>query len=123
METSSFHKLAESFRKFSHASSLGESSARVTQAAEQNLGSNYQKDLQAAKNDQWKFALQSTQWGKESAPAQAIAQVQEAFDDDDGLDPTEEENLRQQKITKFLGAPKHYARYAPKAAMTQEGEV
>lgn len=119
MERSSFHKLAESFKHFSAASNR----VQVRPAASQDLGANYQKDLQAAKNDQWKFALQSTQWGKESAPAQAIAQVQEAFDDDDGLDPTEEENLRQQKIQKFLGAPKHYARYAPKAAMTQEGEV
>jgi len=44
-------------------------------------------------------------------------------DDDDGVDPTYEENVRQKQIAKFLGAPKHYARYAPKAVMAQEGEV
>jgi hypothetical protein len=122
METSSFHKLADSFRKFSKASSLGESSARVTQTAEQDLGSNYNKDLQAAKNDQWKMALESTEWGKSSAPFQAIAQVQEDFDDSDGVDPVQEEQTRQQKINKFLGPPKQYAHYAPRAAMTQESE-
>merc|ERR1719327_252642 len=98
MEHGSFHKLAESFRKFSAASNK----VQIRQAAPQDLGGNYQKDLQAAKNDQWKFALQSTEWGKNSAPFKAISQVQEAFDDSDGQDPIEEENVRQQKIDKFL---------------------
>merc|ERR1719262_997041 len=124
MERSSFHKLAESFRKFSHASSLGESKATVTQTVDYNkdLGANYKQDLQAAKNNQWKFALDSTEWGKSSAPFQAIAQVQEALDDSDGVDPTEEERVRQQKIQKFLGTPT-YDHYAPaKTMMAQESE-
>lgn len=123
MQRSSFHKLAESFQKFSRASSLGESKATVTQTVDYNkdLGANYKQDLQAAKNNQWKFALESIEWGKSSAPFQAIAQVQEALDDSDGVDATEEEHVRQQKIAKFLGAPKQYDHYAPRAAMTQDG--
>jgi len=115
MEQSSFHKLAESFRKFSKAS-MSQSRSQVAQTVPQDA--TYKNDYKAAKDEQWKFALESTSWGKSSAPAKAIAQVQEAFDDSDGVDPVEEERVRQQKVQKFLGTP---ARYTPaKTMMTQE---
>lgn len=127
MEQSSFHKLADSFRKFSQAS-MSQSRSQVAQAAPQDFGATYmsatyKKDLKAAKDDQWKMALESTEWGRSSAPAKAIAQVQEAFDDSDGVDPVEEERVRQQKVQKFLGTPAKYARYTgAKTMMTQESE-
>jgi hypothetical protein len=118
MEGNSFHRLAESFRKFSQAS-MSQSRSQVAQTQDFETPG-YKKDLKKAKDDQWKFALESTSWGKSSAPAKAIAQVQEAFDDSDGVDPVEEERVRQQKVEKFLGTPN---RYIPaKTLMTQESE-
>jgi hypothetical protein len=119
MEQSSFHRLAQSFRKFSQASTR----SQVTQAAPAPQDATYKKDLKAAKDEQWKFALESTSWGKSSQIGTKIAAVQEAFDDSDGVDPVEEERVRQEKVAKFLGAPKQYTHYAPaKTMMAQESE-
>jgi len=125
LESNSFHKLAQSFRKFESAAthpSMSQSNAQVAQVASplaRDFGPGYNKALQAAKNDQWKFALESTSWGKNSAPVASMTQVEEDLDDD-----PDAEKVRQQKLAKFLGAPythKHYEAPA-KTMMTQESE-
>jgi hypothetical protein len=84
LEQSDFHKLAAQYRQEETPPPVPRS---VLAAQSVDLGSAFEKDLAAAKNNNWKRALAATDWGKDQ-PRMAMASVTSKVNnkDDDDFD-------------------------------------